>query len=199
VFTRLILSLAALAAAVTLVPTALAVRVHVRVEGKDRTIFGPAAPALDGGANALTALDAASDAGEFYYHVKQFSFGPFVDQIGRYPAAGNSGWVYKVNGAEPPVGSDQYQLKEGDTVLWYWADFGPSGGPPTLALRRSGRCYTALAQDGKGTTSPAAGAVLHVGSRRTVATRAGRACVGPHFGLLVRATMDGAVRSNALP
>jgi hypothetical protein len=74
-----------------------------------------------------------------------------------------------------------------------------AGGPRTLALQRAGRCYTALSQDDAGKTQPAVGAVLHVGSRRTVAMRNGRACVGPHFGLLVRATLGGAVRSNALP
>ena len=44
-------------------------RVHVRVEGKTRTIFGPTEPALSVNANALDALDSASLAGEFYYHV----------------------------------------------------------------------------------------------------------------------------------
>ena len=98
-----------------------------------------------------------------------------------------------------PVGADAVQLKDGDTVLWYWATFGPSGGPPTLLMKRSGRCYSVVAQDDSGKGSVARGAVLHVGDRRAVATRNGRACVGPHLGLLVRATMDGAVRSNALP
>ena len=45
------------------------------------------------------------------------------------------------------------------------------------------------------------GAVLHVG-KRTVKTQganqAAVGCVGPHRGLLVRATLAGAVRSNAL-
>ena len=120
-------------------------------------------------------------------------------QIGRYAAGGSSGWVFKVNGVSPPVGADAVQLKDGDTVLWYWATFGPSGGPPTLLMKRSGRCYSVVAQDDSGKSSVARGAVLHVGDRRAVATRNGRACVGPHLGLLVRATMDGAVRSNALP
>src|SRR5436853_12250 len=99
----------------------------------------------------------------------------------------------------PSALSARVQLKDGDTVLWYWATFGPSGGPPTLLMKRSGRCYSVVAQDDSGKSSVARGAVLHVGDRRAVATRNGRACVGPHLGLLVRATMDGAVRSNALP
>jgi hypothetical protein len=198
VFRRSLIVVAAVLAALLLVPIVLAASVHVRIEGQTRTIFGATAPVLDA-TNALDALTAASVSGEFYFHVATSSFGSYVDQIGKYPAAGSSGWVFKVNGISPPVGADAVQLKDGDSVLWYWATFGPSGGPPTLDLKRSGRCYTVLAQDDAGKTAPAAGAVLHVGSRRTVATRNGRACIGPHFGLLVRATKDGAVRSNALP
>jgi hypothetical protein len=181
-----------------LVPAALAaVRVHVRVEGKTQTIFGANEPTLSVNLNALDALEAASVAGEFYYHVTTSSFGKYVDQIGRYPAAGSSGWVFKVNGVSPPVGADAVTLKAGDRVLWYWATFGQNGGPATLQLQRAKRgCYRVLAQDDAGKTSSARGAVLHV-DRRSVRTKAGAACVGRHRGL-VRATMAGAVRSNAL-
>jgi len=207
VFHRLVVLVAAVAALFVLVPSALAVRVHVRIEGKTRTIFGSTAPLLDvtspranpSPENALDALEAAGSLGEFFYHVTVASFGPYVDQIGRYPAGGTSGWVYKLNGVSPPVGANEALLKTGDTVLWYWAQFGAAGGPKTLVLSRSGRCYTVLAQDDNGKTSPAAGAVLRVGPHRNVATRSGRACVGAHPGLLVRAELGGAVRSNALP
>jgi uncharacterized protein DUF4430 len=204
VFRRLSLFLAAPAVALALVPISFAARVHVRVEGKTRTIFGASQPVLDGGANALTALDAASALGEFFVHLTTTSFGPYVDQIGRYPASGQTGWVFKVNGASPPVGADQVALHDGDSVLWYWAQFGVAGGPKTLVLSRLGRnCYRVQAQDDKGSLMPAVGAVLHVGSRRSVrtqgSTQAAIGCVGRHRGLLVRATLAGAVRSNALP
>jgi hypothetical protein len=203
---------AALVAALFVVPAALAVKVHVRVEGKDRTIFGATAPLIDVTSpranplpeNALDALDSASVFGEFYYHLTPSSFGPYVDQVGRYPAVGQTGWVFKVNGASPPVGADQVRLTAGDTVLWYWAQFGiVPGGPKTLVLSRVAKkqCYRVQAQDDNGSLTPALGAVLHVG-KRTVrtqgATQAAVGCVGPHRGLLVRATLDGAVRSNAL-
>ncbi len=194
---RLLIFLAVSAAALLLVPAALALRVHVRVEGKTQTIFGAAEPTLSVKANALDALESASLAGEFYYHVTVGGFGPYVDQIGRYPAGGSSGWVFKVNGLSPPVGADAVVLKPGDRVLWYWATFGPSGGPPTLVLRRASRgCYRVLAQDDAGKTRAARGAVLRVDGR-SVRARAGSACVGAHRGL-VRATLKGAVRSNAL-
>ena len=205
--------LAALAAALVVVPSALAVKVHVRVEGKDRTIFGAAAPLIDVTSpranalpeSALDALESASVLGEFYYHVTTTSFGPYVDQVGRYPGVGQTGWVYKVDGVSPPVGASEARLKQGDTVLWYWAQFGAAGGPKTLVLSRVGKtsCYRVTAQDDNGKLTAALGAVLHVGGKRTVrtqgSTQAAIGCVGTHRGLLIRATLDGAVRSNALP
>jgi hypothetical protein len=181
------------------VPAATAASVHVRVEGKTRTLFGPTEPTLQGG-NALEAIESASLAGELYYHVTTTSFGPYVDQVGRYGGSASSGWVFKVNGVSPPVGADKVQLKDGDTVLWYYADFGPTGGPPTLLVKKAGaNCYTVVAQDDNGKTVSQAGVVLHVGSKRTVKVTTGKACIGPHPGALVRATATGAVRSNALP
>jgi len=192
------LTLAALLALAALaVPAALAARVSVRVEGRSQTIYNPLQTRFEAGATALQALDAASLRGEFYYHVQGSSFGNYVDHIGRYRAEGSSGWTFKVNGVSPPVGAENVSLRHGDRVLWYWATFGPSGGPPTLLLQRTGRnCYRAVAENDQGVDRPAAGAVLHVDGRR-VRTRGGRACVGRHRGA-VRATMAGALRSNAL-
>jgi uncharacterized protein DUF4430 len=187
---------AALALLLALPPVGLAADVHVRVEGQSRTLFGAAEPRLES-ANAMLALEAASARGEFYYHITQTSFGPYVDRIGRLSAGGSSGWVFKVNGESPPVGADQVVLREGDRVLWYWAEFGPTGGPPTLLLqRRAGGCYRVMAQDDQGRMTPAIGATLRIGSRR-VRTQSARACPGPHRAL-VRAVRAGSVRSNAV-
>ena len=184
--------------ALVAVPAASAASIHVRVEGKTRTLYGATDPTLQG-ANALEAIESASLAGELYYHVTTTSFGPYVDQVGRYGGSASSGWVFKVNGVAPPVGADKVQLKDGDTVLWYYADFGPAGGPPTLLLRRAEKnCYTVVAQDDAGKAVSQANTVLHVGSKRTVKVTAGKGCVGPHPGALVRATAPGAIRSNAL-
>jgi len=198
VYRRLSMWLAVGMTALLLVPAALAVDVHVRVEGKTRNIFGSTEPTLPVKANALDALDSASLAAEFYYHVTTTSFGPYVDQIGRYVAGGSNGWVFKVNGASPPVGADSVVLKDGDRVLWYWATFGPAGGPPSLVLQATKKrgCYRVLAQDDNGKRTIARGARLHVGGRSVLA-RMGSACLGTHMGL-VTATRKGAVRSNAL-
>jgi Domain of unknown function (DUF4430) len=199
VFRRSLSVIGLLALAGVVAGSAQALDVRVRVEGRTTTIFGAAEPSLIVRATALDALEAASLSGEFYYHVSTTAFGPYVDQIGRYPAAGSAGWVFKVNGASPPVGADQVRLKNGDRVLWYAATFGPAGGPPTLLLQRQQRrgCYRVLAQDDAGKTRPAVGATLFVDLRR-VPTKGGRACVGRHRSF-VRALKPGAVRSNALP
>jgi len=198
VFRRLIIALAAIAAALALAPTTLAALVHVRVEGKTVTLFGAANPTLSA-ATPMEALEGASLAGELYYHVSQTSFGPFVDQIGRYAGAASAGWVFKVNGVSPPVGADKVELKDGDTVLWYYADFGTGSGPPTLVLTKTAaNCCRATGQDDQGQSKVPPGTAFHVGAR-TIAAPAGRVCLTrPHVGL-VWATAPGAVRSNRLP
>jgi hypothetical protein len=185
--------------ALVLPATALSATVKVRVEGKTRNLFGPTTVTVTA-ANAMDALEQASILGEFYYHVTVTGFGPYVDQIGRYPGSASSGWVFKVDNASPPVGADKVALKDGDTVLWYYANFGPNGGPPTLQLNpATGGCYVAQAFDDNGKPATVSNLVLHVGSSRTMPAKANqKVCPGAHKGLLVRATADDAVRSNAV-
>ena len=114
--------------------SALAATVKVRVEGQTQTLFAPTEATVTA-ASAQDALEQASLAGEFYYHVTVTGFGPYVDQVGRYGGTASSGWVFKVNDVSPPVGADKVVLKDGDRVLWYYATFGPQGGPPTLSVK----------------------------------------------------------------
>jgi uncharacterized protein DUF4430 len=197
VLRRSLIVLATLAVALSVVQLAAAAVVHVRVEGKTQTIFG-ATGARVAGTNALDALLNAARAAEFYAHVTTTSFGPYIDQIGYYPGVGSAGWVFKVNGASPPVGADQVTLKDGDSVLWYYAEFGAGGGPETLALSRTAPgCYRAVAQNDQGVASVPAGLVFHVGSK-TVRAPAGRVCPKAGHGL-VWASAPHTVRSNRLP
>ena len=179
--------------------TAFAATVKVRVEGKTKTLFAPTYVTVNA-SNALDALEQAAVIGEFYYHVTSTSFGPYVDQVGLYGGSASSGWVFKVGGASPPVGADQVQLKDGDEVLWYYADFGPTGGPPTLEVKPApGGCYLSAALDDNGKSAAVSGLQWHVGSKTTVAGTTGKPfCPKRHPGLLVRATATGAVRSNAV-
>jgi Domain of unknown function (DUF4430) len=181
---------------VVLPAAAFAANVKIRVEGKTTTIFGTSQPTITAD-NALQALDVASTAGEFYYGKTASSFGDYVSQIGKYPADQSTGWVFKVNGVSPPVGADKVLLKDGDVVLWYFATFGPTGGPPTLELKRlPGNCYVVESLTDAGKRTRAATATLVADGKR-FRTKAGRACIGKHVGL-VRATAPGAVRSNSV-
>ena len=179
--------------------SALAATVKVRVEGQTQTLFAPTEATVTA-ASAQDALEQASLAGEFYYHVTVTGFGPYVDQVGRYGGTASSGWVFKVNDVSPPVGADKVVLKDGDRVLWYYATFGPTGGPPTLSVKASKKgCYVAQAFDDNGKAATVSGLVFHIGSKRTIKGNANvDVCPGPHPGLLVRATATGAVRSNAV-
>ncbi len=203
--TRTILSLASLAVVAALAAGSASasdpVLVRIRVEGRTTTLFGATEPHAFA-ATPLDALEAASRAGEIYYHVTSTGFGPYVDQIGRYPASGSTGWVFKVNDVAPPVGADKVELKAGDRVLWYYADFSSGSGPMTLHLSRVGAapCYRAVAYDDSGQPSSPAGVVLRVDGRTAKtqgATQAALGCIGKHRGL-VRAVAPGMVRSNAL-
>ena len=195
---RLTLVVVAAAAMLVLVPSALAARVHVRVEGKTQTIFGASEPTLTVKDTALDALDSASLAGEFFYHVTTTAFGPYVDQIGRYPAGGSGGWIFKVNGIVPPVGAVDVHLKDGDSVLWYWATFNGPAGPLTLEVENSlvkgKRCFFATGRNDAGHASRVRNVVFVLNGRRrasstgVVCTKAGR--------YTVRVTKTGAVRSR---
>jgi hypothetical protein len=182
--------------ALVLTPATLAANVKIRVEGKTQTIFGASQPSVTAD-HALQALDAASTAGEFHYVITPSSFGDYVSQIGKYPAVDQSGWVFKVNGVSPPVGADKVTLKDGDVVLWYYATFGPAGGPPTLELQRlPGNCYVVSSVTDAGKRTRAASATLVADGKRFT-TKTGRGCIGRHVGV-VRATAPGAVRSNTV-
>jgi Domain of unknown function (DUF4430) len=194
---RLLLVALSVVLALALAPAVLAASVKIRVEGKTTTIFGAVQPRITAD-NALQALDAASTAGEFYYGMTTSSFGDYVSQIGKYPASGTAGWAFKVNGVSAPVGADKVTLKDGDVVLWYYATFGPAGGPPTLELQRlPANCYVVQSLTDAGKRTRAATATLLADGKR-FRTKNGRACIGRHVGL-VRATAPGAIRSNAQP
>ena len=196
--TRRLAVLTVVAAALfsVLAAAAGAALIHVRVEGKTATIFGASEPRAMA-VTALGALEAASLGGEFYYHVTASSFGNYVDQVGRYAGAADSGWVFKVNGVSPPVGADKVTLADGDDVIWYYATFGATGGPSTLLLSRApGGCYALKSLDDAGKATVPAGTTLAVDGR-AVETNNGVGCPGAHRGL-VRAIAPGAVRSNSL-
>jgi hypothetical protein len=191
---------------------ALAVQVHVRIEGARSTIWGAKEPWVTPVTGTIQppsgepltvntdtpfgALERASRRGEFFYATTTFSFGSYVSQIGRYEAGATTGWVYKVNGISPPVGATDYALKQGDRVLWYFAEFGPSGGPKTLLIRKRNACFKALAQDDAGAATAVKDVSFRVNGRH-VASSSGRLCPTRRV-RSIRVTKPGFVRSVVL-
>ena len=76
-------------------------------------------------------------------------------------------------------------MKDGDVVLWYYATFGPTGGPPTLELQRlPANCYVVADRSttpGRRSARPTA--TLTADGKRFKATGAAGACIGKHVGL----------------
>ncbi len=80
---------------------------------------------------ALGALEKASRMKGFSYKIKETSWGPFVECIdysGKEVCAGDvvstSGWMYWVNYPSSPlpgVSANEYFIKEGDVVTWYFS------------------------------------------------------------------------------
>jgi Domain of unknown function (DUF4430) len=209
---RTLVLAAALVAAAAVAAPALGLTVHVRVEGARTSIYGAQEPRLsvftgmlaadDGSAHtlsqptALGALEAASRKGEFFYNLHNASFGLYVDQIGRRQAEGFSGWVYKVNGVSPPVGADNYVVREGDHVVFYWADF-TNGSPSTLDVVRRGReCYRAFAVDDQGDRTAAEDVTFRIDGLRAFRPN-GIVCPRAHWHRL-RATKPSLIRSELI-
>ena len=75
---------------------------------------------------ALGALDAASK-GRFSYTVSDEWFETygslFVDSIAGIQNAGMEGWMYLVNGEMPSVGVNKYEVKDNDTVTFYYGSW----------------------------------------------------------------------------
>lgn len=78
--------------------------------------------------NSLTAYDAlkiACQGSGNEIHVKNSAYGGvYVEGIGdlyEKDYGGTSGWKYKVNGSCPSAACSNYNLNEGDTLVWYYA------------------------------------------------------------------------------
>lgn len=110
-------------------------------------IEGSASRVCIGEARAQNPLElvrtVASDCGTTYA-VKDTSYGPYLERIGVDAASGMAGWIYTVNETpsnEIAVGAGDYELSDGDSVLWYFGEW-------TLQLARLMLSATSTAADG---------------------------------------------------
>ncbi len=203
-------------AALALAAPALAVKVHVRVESANdhrlgrqgavgharvrhdhsrrRAIRSPSARTPRSARSSGPASAASSSTPRSRSRSARSS-----NQIGRLAGTANTGWVYKVNGISPPVGATDYVLKKGDRVLWYYATFGPTGGPKTLVLEKQRKpklCFTARQQDDAGVKSAVGDVVFRVNGH-AVRSKSGTLCP-KRVVRTVRVSKAGLVRSAIL-
>lgn len=115
----------------------------------------------------------------------KFPFGMTVCGIGRYVGfESNQFWLFKVNHKSPEVAADQYPLKPGDEVLWYFSDGAKNQNTgDELALQAPSRftpgkpfTVTVYSYDFAGKRTPAAGAEVRGTSVQT-ADANGRATI----------------------
>ena len=127
----------------------------------------------------------------------EFSFGLIVCGIGGDESTGSSFWLYKVNHVSPEVGADQFTVKRGDDVLWFFSSDLNTGNE--LELRAPARVATGdefVVQvnqyDFQGTRTPAAGVTVAGGGASAVtdATGAARLTLNRQGNRTLRATLD---------
>ena len=91
---------------------------------------------------ALGALDAASKIGNFDYTVNDEWYEQYgsllVDSIAGRKNEGMNGWQYWVNYPDEPlpwVGADKYEVKDGDTVDFFYGGFGTTPDNTDMLIR----------------------------------------------------------------
>ena len=98
--------------------------VYVQVKGVDSTWVSKQI-SYDNSLTAYDALKIACQGSGNEIHVKNSAYGGvYVEGIGdlyEKDYGGTSGWKYKVNGSCPSAACSNYNLNEGDTLVWYYA------------------------------------------------------------------------------
>ncbi len=113
----------------------------------------------------------------------KFDFGLLVCGIGGSFASDDAFWLYKVNHVAPEVGGDQFKLKAGDEVLWYFSNTASgsnTGDELTLSAPVRTKASTSFdvkvsAYDSAGRRTPAAGAQVVYGRQRVTTDADGKA------------------------
>lgn len=138
----------------------------------------------------------------------KFSFGLLVCGLGEHVASDSAFWLYKVDHKSPEVGGDQYPLRQGDEVLWFFQDTAANVNTgdelvvQAPARARPGRAFTVTvwAYDAAGARKPAAGAeVRGVTVQTTDADGKATITVDKRQTVRLRATRGADVASEAVP
>ena len=178
--------------------TATQLQFAFRIEGSASTVCEGKVP----GPSALDIITNASLMCGFTYHIKDTSFGPYLDQINSDTAAGLKGWLYFVNNISPNIGAASYMLQPSDTVLWYFGDF--DWLPTRLVMDNSkiggGASAVATVEEFKNQAfAPLPGATIHFGATSATTDANGKATISANPGFYqISAEKNGYVRSNVV-
>ena len=111
---------------------------NVRIQGSSNQLFSgdlivdDHITIIDEGSNphellipsALGALDKASQLEGFPYNLQDGAWGLYVNSINGEEAIGSEGWMFFANHESPPVGMAEYEVSDGDELLFYFGTWG---------------------------------------------------------------------------
>ena len=167
--------------------------VALRIEAPDKSILNKTVYVSDAGCtvtdseneehtltgdNALCALKTASDQYGVDFEVQDSAFGLFLNSIETYEGTSQY-WTYYVNDTEAMVGASDYNLENGDTLLFVYGDYGMttplrltvSNTQPTTA-----QAMTASVKYKSGDSYlPMAGATVYFGTKAVTTDANGKA------------------------
>lgn len=94
----------------------------LRIEGRENSICNAQAE----GRTVQEVFENGAEICNYNYHIQPTDWGPYLDMINNEQAEGLTGWLYRVNWKQAEVGMADYELEQGDEVLFYfgsWHDF----------------------------------------------------------------------------
>lgn len=92
------------------------ITISVEVTGsfEDTTVESKGDYTVAAGTSALEALQAT----DLTVTTEDSQYGAYVTSVDGLTAEGSNGWLYSVNGESPAVSAGDYELADGDTVVW---------------------------------------------------------------------------------
>lgn len=89
--------------------------IDLRIEGPDETLCLATSLVAD---NVLDLLAVGAEVCDYDYQIEDSAYGVYVSSIGGIAGQGTDGWQYFVNWQGGTQAAGEYQLSEGDEVLW---------------------------------------------------------------------------------
>ncbi|MDZ4232148.1 MAG: prenyltransferase/squalene oxidase repeat-containing protein [Candidatus Pacearchaeota archaeon] len=112
--------------------------ISLRVEGSGGTLCSANVKA----ATALEAVEAGSLQCGYSYVIENTDFGSYLSSVAGETAQGVSGWLYRVNWISPSIGAADFDLVQGDSLLWHYG----IGSTQPLRLTTGNETYTTGSQ-----------------------------------------------------